>query len=138
MPMSVVLVHGGWHGGWCWRQVARLLRTAGHDVHVPTLTGLGERSHLLHRDVDLELHVRDVIATLTYEDVHDALLVGHSYAGMVVAGVADRVPERVAHVVYLDAFVASGGQSLLDLMLPERRDMYLRAASEDGDGWVVP
>jgi pimeloyl-ACP methyl ester carboxylesterase len=138
MPMSVVLVHGGWHGGWCWSQVARLLRTAGHDVHVPTLTGLGERAHLVHRDVDLELHVRDVMATLTYEDVHDALLVGHSYGGMVIAGVADRVPERVAHAVYLDAFVPSGGQSLLELVLPGRRDMFLQTAREQGEGWLVP
>jgi pimeloyl-ACP methyl ester carboxylesterase len=138
MPTSVVLVHGGWHGGWCWSRVAGLLRTAGHDVHAPTLTGLGDRAHLLHRDVDLELHVRDVIATLTCEDVRDALLVGHSYGGMVIAGVADRVPERIAHLVYLDAFIPSGGQSLLDIMRPERRDMFLQAAREQGNGWLVP
>jgi pimeloyl-ACP methyl ester carboxylesterase len=135
---TVVLVHGGWHGGWCWRDVVPLLRAAGDQVLVPTLTGLGDRAHLLDRKVDLELHVRDLLEVLHHEDVRDAVLVAHSYGGMVAAGVADRAPERVAHVVYLDAFVPAGGLSLFDILLPERREIYAESAREDGDGWLVP
>jgi pimeloyl-ACP methyl ester carboxylesterase len=134
----VVLVHGGWHGGSCWRDVVPFLRAAGLGVHAPTLTGLGERAHLLTRDTDLELHVRDVAQVLVHEDLRDVLLVGHSYGGMVVAGVADALPDRVGHVVYLDAFVPADGQSLLGLLRRERRDLFLAAAREHGDGWLVP
>ena len=93
---SYVLVHGGGHGGWCYQKVARLLRAAGHDVHTPTLTGLGERSHLLSDKVDLNMHVRDVVAMLHSEDLRDVILVGHSYGGMVITGVADRAPIALA------------------------------------------
>jgi pimeloyl-ACP methyl ester carboxylesterase len=112
---TYVLVHGGGHGGWCYGPLARILRAAGHDVHTPTLTGLGERSHLAGPDVDLDLHIRDVAAVLHYEDLHDVILVGHSYGGMVITGVADRAPERIGRVVYLDAATPVDGQSLLDI-----------------------
>ena len=96
-----VLVHGGAHGGWCYRDVARLLRSAGHDEYTPTLTGLGERSHLLGPGIDLDTHITDVMAVLHYEDLRDVILVGHSYGGMVITGVADRAADRVGHIVYL-------------------------------------
>ena len=100
---TYVLVHGGGHGGWCYQRVARILRAAGHDVYTPTLTGLGERSHLVSADVDLDLHIRDIVAVLHYEDLRDVILVGHSYGGMVITGVADRATDRVGRLVYLDA-----------------------------------
>jgi pimeloyl-ACP methyl ester carboxylesterase len=115
---SYVLVHGGGHGGWCYQKVARLLRAAGHDVHTPTLTGLGERSHLLSDKVDLNMHVRDVVAMLHSEDLRDAILVGHSYGGMVITGVADRAADRIGRLVYLDAATPVNGQSLVDVAGP--------------------
>jgi len=115
---TYVLVHGGGHGGWCYQRVARILRSAGHDVYTPTLTGLGERSHLLSPDVDLDVHVRDVTAVLHYEDLRDAILVGHSYGGMVITGVADRAADRVGRLVYLDAAEPVNDQSLVDVSGP--------------------
>jgi pimeloyl-ACP methyl ester carboxylesterase len=135
---AFVLVHGGWHGGWCWRDVAARLRAAGHQVWAPTLTGLGERAHLLTPEVDLALHVQDLLGVLEFEDLRDAILVGHSYAGMVATGAAGRAAGRLAHLVYLDAFVPEDGQSLFDLLPPERRAMYRQQAQERGDGWRVP
>lgn len=115
---TYVLVHGGGHGGWCYQRVARLLRGAGHDVYTPTLTGLGERSHLRNADVDLDLHIRDVVAVLQYEDLRDVILVGHSYGGMVITGVGDRAADRVGRLVYLDAATPVNGQSLVDVAGP--------------------
>jgi pimeloyl-ACP methyl ester carboxylesterase len=115
---TYVLVHGGGHGGWCYQRVARLLRAAGHEVYTPTLTGLGERAHLLSREVDLDLHIRDVVAVLHSEDLRKVILVGHSYGGMVVTGVADRAADRVGRVVYLDAATPTDGQSLVDVAGP--------------------
>src|SRR5690349_2365552 len=115
---TYVLVHGGGHGGWCYQPVARLLRAEGHEVYTPTLTGLGERAHLLGRDVDLDLHIRDVVAVLHYEELRDVILVGHSYGGMVITGAADRAADRVGKVVYLDAANPENGQSLVDVAGP--------------------
>jgi pimeloyl-ACP methyl ester carboxylesterase len=115
---TYVLVHGGAHGGWCYQRVARLLRAAGHDVYTPTLTGLGERSHLLSPAIDLDLHIADVVAVLDYEDLRDVILVGHSYGGMVITGVADRAAARIGRIVYLDAANPVNGQSLLDVAGP--------------------
>ena len=113
-PHTFVLVHGAWHGGWCWKRVLPLLRAAGHDVYTPTLTGLGERAHLATPDVDLETHITDIGAVFFYEDLHNVILVGHSYGGMVVGGVAPRVVNRLAGVIYLDAFMPEDGKSLAD------------------------
>ena len=118
---TFVIVHGAWSGGHAWRWVRPLLRSAGHEVFTPALTGLGERSHLASAQIDLETHVRDVIAVLEYEDLREVVLVGHSYGGMVISGVADRVPERLALLVYLDAEVPMDGQSELDLLPPQER-----------------
>jgi len=112
---TFVLVHGGGHGGWCWQRLTTYLRSAGHEVYTPTLTGLGERAHLLGPDVDLDMHIEDVVAVLKYEDLREVILVGHSYGGMVITGVADRAPSRVGHLVYLDAATPTDGQSLADV-----------------------
>jgi pimeloyl-ACP methyl ester carboxylesterase len=112
---TYVLVHGGGHGGWCYQRITPMLRSAGHAVYTPTLTGLGERAHLLRPDIDLDLHITDVVAVLQYEDLSNVVLVGHSYGGMVVAGVADRATDRVGHIVYLDAAIPVNGESLVDV-----------------------
>jgi pimeloyl-ACP methyl ester carboxylesterase len=115
---TYVLVHGGGHGGWCYARVAPLLRAAGHDVYTPTLTGLGERSHLVGPHVDLDLHLRDIVNVMRFEDLHDVILVGHSYGGMVITGAADRATDRVGRLVYLDAATPRNGQSLVDVAGP--------------------
>jgi len=115
---TYVLVHGGGHGGWCYQRVARLLRDQGHDVYTPTLTGLGEREHLLSTKVDLDLHITDVVKVLQFEGLRDVILVGHSYGGMVITGVADRAHEHIGHIVYLDAATPENGQSLVDVAGP--------------------
>jgi len=109
---TFVLVHGGGYGGWCWQRLTPLLRSGGHEVYTPTLTGLGGRAYLLGPEVDLDTHIEDVGAVLRYEDLHDVILVGHSYAGMVLTGVADRAPSRIGHLVCLDAPAPSDGESL--------------------------
>jgi pimeloyl-ACP methyl ester carboxylesterase len=115
---TYVLVHGGGHGGWCYQQVARLLRAEGHLVYTPTLSGLGERSGLLTDAIDLALHAADVAAVLHYEDLRDVILVGHSYGGMVITGAADMAADRVEKLVYLDAATPRNGQSLVDVAGP--------------------
>ncbi len=112
---TYVLVHGGHHGGWCYKKVARLLREAGHEVYTPTLTGVGERRHLLSPAVDLRMHIADVLGVLTFEDLRDVILVGHSYGGMVITGVADRALDRIRELVYLDAAHPRNGESLADV-----------------------
>jgi pimeloyl-ACP methyl ester carboxylesterase len=133
-----VLVHGGWGGGWEWRGVADRLRAAGHDAYRPTLTGLGERSHLLSAEVTLDTHVEDVVQLLRFEDLRDVVLCGHSYGGMVVTGAADREPRRVAQLVYVDALVPRDGDALLDLLPEEWAETIRRAAAGSGDGRRVP
>jgi pimeloyl-ACP methyl ester carboxylesterase len=135
---TFVIVHGAWSGAHAWRWVRPLLRAGGHEVVTPSLTGLGERSHLARPEVGLATHVDDVVATLYYEDLSDVVLVGHSYGGMVIAGVADRVPERIAQLIYLDADVPLDGESERDLMPEEEWRGYAEAAATRGDGWRVP
>ena len=113
---TFVLVHGAWSGSLIWRNVARALRKAGHEVYTPTLTGLGERKHLCNREIDLDTHIQDILGVIDYEDLPGFVLVGHSYGGMVVTGVADAVPERVGSLVYLDAFVPENAQCLLSIV----------------------
>ena len=132
------LVHGTTAGGWVWKDIASRLRDAGHKVHTPTLTGLGERAHLLSRAVGLDTHITDVVNVLSYRGLHDVLLVGHSYAGMVITGVADCVPERIAGLVYFDAVVPENGESSLDLVAPEVRQEMEQRVRTKGDGWLVP
>jgi len=130
---TFVLVHGAWCGSLIWRQIARDLRRAGHEVHAPTLTGLGERAHLLSPEVNLHTHVRDILELIEFEELADIVLVGHSYGGMVVSGVADAIPEKIASLVYLDAFVPQNGQALFDLIPKEMP----RAASVPGTDWLA-
>lgn len=135
---TFVLVPGAWLGGWAWRDVADRLRGAGHRVYPVTLTGLGERVHLASPAVDLDTHVADVVNLLGFEDLTDVILVGHSYAGEVVESVADRAPERIAQVVYVDSGPLLDGMALLDTYSPEGRQAVERAVAETGDGWRLP
>ncbi len=109
---TFVLVHGAWHGGWCYRDTANALRAAGHQVFTPTHSGVGERAHQSAENITLETHVRDVCGCIEAEELDDVILCGHSYGGMVITGVADRLPQRIRSLVYLDAFVPEHGQSL--------------------------
>ena len=111
---SFVLVHGAWHGGWCWSKLTPMLKSAGHQVFTPTLTGLGERSHLFTTEIDLNTHIQDIINVLEYEDLNDVILVGHSYAGMVISGVAETAGQRLSQLIYLDAYLPESGKSVND------------------------
>jgi pimeloyl-ACP methyl ester carboxylesterase len=108
---TCVLVHGAWCGGWAWKHVDELLTADGNKVYRPTLTGQGERSHLAGTNIDLDTHIQDIVNVILWEDLHDVVLVGHSYGGMVITGVADRVPDRIRPVVYIDAFLPENGES---------------------------
>lgn len=133
---NFVLVHGGWHGGWSYRKVARLLRQAGHEVCTPTLTGLGERSHLAVMPINLDTHITDIINTILWEDLSDVVLVGHSYGGMVITGVADQISDRISALVYLDALVPEDGDTLFTLR-PEFMDPFVTGVAKSG-GLMVP
>ncbi len=135
--MVFVLVHGAWHGGWCYKRVAALLRAAGHEVYVPTLTGLGERSHLMNRSVNLDTHIHDVVNLIRWEELNDIVLCGHSYGGMVVTGVAAKVPDKSRAMVYLDAFVPEDGQALTDFLPVEVRAGLRDDAEKNGDGYLM-
>ena len=135
--MSVyVLCHGAWAGGWRWRErgVSPALEAAGHEVFTPTYTGLGDRAHLAHPDVDLQ----DIVMVLRYEDLADVILVGWSYGGMVITGVAERAADRIAQLVYVDAFVPLDGQSVADIVGPQRITSLEQAVQSYGDGWQIP
>lgn len=134
----LVLVPGACLGGWAWRAVAADLRARGNDVYPVTLTGLGERAHLASADVELETHVQDVIGVLDYEELSDAVLVGHSYAGIVVTAVADRRPERLNAVVYFDSAPIPDGLALTDIQPEESREAQRRDVDELGEGWRWP
>ena len=130
-----VLVHGAWHGGWCWKKVKVLLEDRGHTVYTPTLTGLGERSHLLTPQVDLSTHIEDIVSMIEYEDLYHVILVGHSYAGMVISGVAGRVANRISQLVYLDAFLPEDKKSIVDYLIVPSLNTIV---SSKGDGWRIP
>jgi pimeloyl-ACP methyl ester carboxylesterase len=133
---NYVLVHGGWQGAWCWDKVVPLLQAAGHSVYAPTLTGLGEQAALLTPEIGLDTHIQDVVNLIETKELQQVILVGHSYSGMVITGVADHVPDRIAHLVYLDAVVPRDGQSLADTV-PLMGTMLRRDANKNGDGWRV-
>jgi pimeloyl-ACP methyl ester carboxylesterase len=120
-PKTFVLVHGTWHGGWCWRRVADQLQSKGHKVFAPSLTGVADRSHLLTKDVNLTTHVNDVANLIRWEDLRDVVLVGHSSAGFVITQAAEQIGAQVASIVYLDAFVPQVGDSLISLANPGPR-----------------
>jgi pimeloyl-ACP methyl ester carboxylesterase len=133
---TFLVCHGAWSAGWAWKKMHPLMQAAGHRLVTPSYTGLGERAHLANPSIDLETHIADMLNVITYEDLHDVVLVGHSYGGMVATGVADRTRDRVTQLIYLDAFVPRDGQSLFDLNESGRQ--YLQDAAKGGDGWRVP
>lgn len=133
---TYVLVHGGWQGGWSFGPVARLLRQLGHEVYTPTLTGLGERSHLATTRINLDTHIADVANTLLWEDLSEVVLVGHSFGGVVITGVADRMVERISVLVYLDALVPANNDTLFSLR-PEYMAKFVGDIAA-GDGVLVP
>jgi pimeloyl-ACP methyl ester carboxylesterase len=140
---TFVLVHGAWHGGWCWRRVADVLRRRGHTVFAPSLTGLGDRAHLFSKDVSLQTHVQDILSLVETEELSDFVLVGHSYGGSVISGVADTLRERVSHYVYLDGSVPrdmSTGASFswAGFNPPDAREARLKSVREQGDGVALP
>ncbi len=140
---TFVLVHGAWHGGWCWRRVTDVLRARGHRVFAPTLTGLGDRAHLFSQDISLETHVQDVLAVVETEELGNFVLVGHSYGGIVISGVADALRERVSRYVYLDGSVPpdmSPGASFSWAAFnpPEAREARLKSVREEGKGVALP
>jgi pimeloyl-ACP methyl ester carboxylesterase len=137
MPKTFVLVHGAWHGGWCWRRVADLLEQGGHKVFTPTLTGLGERSHLLRAGINVTTHITDVVNVLKCERLSDVVLCGHSYGGLVVSGVAERMTAAIGSIVFLDAFLPDNGDSMEQLTSQAVRDQ-LKGATERGDLGVPP
>jgi pimeloyl-ACP methyl ester carboxylesterase len=132
---TYVLVHGAWHGGWCWNRIRHALNAPGNNIYTPTLTGLGERSHLASPETDLATHIADILGVLEVEDLTDVVLVGHSYGGIVVTAVADRAAERIAHLVYLDGVVPRDGQSLYSCVSPQAKAFFEEQA---GDDWRIP
>lgn len=126
-----VLVHGAWGGGWAFRRLDSLLTAAGRTAYRPTLTGLGERAHLARPDVNLTTHVTDVVNVILFEDLRDVVLVGHSYGGMVISGVAERVPERIRHLVFIDAFVPEDGESVVTAVRGTRNEAFIRRMVAD-------
>ena|SRR5271157_5769826 len=135
---TFVLVHGAWQGASTWDLVVRRLQNAGHHVFTPVLTGLGDDWRRLSSAVNLETHINDVAATLVSEKLEDVTLVGHSYAGMVITGVADRQHKRLSRLVYLDAFVPGDGESALDLLPEDLRNSFREQAQAVGEGWRLP
>jgi pimeloyl-ACP methyl ester carboxylesterase len=134
---TFVLVHGAFQGGWCWDVVGGKLRELGHTVYTPTLTGLGERSHLLSCDPSLNTFIEDIVQVLKFEDLRDVILVGHSFSGVVVTGVADRMVDRIRHLVLLDALIIPAGTSIAECA-PERAESRYRLAMKTSNGQTVP
>jgi pimeloyl-ACP methyl ester carboxylesterase len=137
-PLTIVFVHGAWGGGWQYTKVQPLLEDAGHIVYRPTMTGLGERVHLGGPDVGLSTHIEDIVKVLEFEELDEVVLVGHSYGGMVIAGVAERVPERIAKLVFFDAFLPENGDSVASLF-GDSIDSMAAAGGNGAEPWqLVP
>ena len=134
---NFVLVHGGMIGGNCWKNVRKILEHKQHTVLAPTLTGLGERKHLSCPDIDLETHIQDILNTILYEELDNVVLIGHSYGGMVITGVADRIPQKVKKLIYVAAVLPKDGESMFDAVGPEISS-FLSKGAQEGNGWEVP
>lgn len=137
-PRTFVLLHGAFHGGWCWRKVADILEARGHRVTTPTQTGLGERAHLLTKSISIDDFVEDVVQHLRYEDLADVVLVGHSFGGMAITGAAEAVPERLSRLIYLDAAVPASGEAPFDLLPQDIVAERVRIAEETSGGLSIP
>lgn len=135
---TFVLVHGAWHGGWCWQETRAVLEEAGHRVFTPTQTGLGERAHLLSRNITLDTFVEDIANVLRFEALNDVVLVGHSFGGLAISGVADRMPERLRQLIYLDSMLLESGQCPFDTLSAEVVEGRIRAAEESSGGLSLP
>ena len=135
---TIVVAHGAWSSAWGWKKMRPLLRAAGHEIWTPTYTGMGERAHLANPAIDLDTHIQDVLGMLEFEDLRDIVLLGHSYGGAVATGIADRARDRVAQLVYLDAFVPQNGESGFDIQPAERANRMREGARENGEGWRIP
>lgn len=135
---AVVLVAGAWHGGWCWQRVTPHLRAAGHDVFTPTLTGVSDRAHLITPSVGLDTHIEDVLRLIDFHGLRDVTLVGHSYAGQVISGVANSHPEVLSQRIYLDAFVGDDGDAAIDLLPEKVTGHYRDSVRDQGFGWLIP
>jgi pimeloyl-ACP methyl ester carboxylesterase len=135
---TFVLVHGAWHGGWCWSRVADRLRRAGHRVFTPTQTGLGERKHLLSKDITLDIFTQDIANVIEAEELSNVVLVGHSFGGLAISGVADAMPDRIRHLVYLDSLIVEGGKKPFDILPPDVVAARLKAAEESSGGLSLP
>lgn len=135
---TFVLVHGAWHGGWCWRWVREQLENHGHKVLTPTMTGVGEKAHQMSTEITLDTLIHDIIGTLTGEDLFDVVLVGHSFAGPVITGVADRIPSRIKQLIYLDAAILKNGESMNSCIPPEIVIQRQRLADESSGGLSFP
>lgn len=141
---TFVLVHGSSHGGWCWKKVVPLLSKEANEVYTPTLTGLGERSHLVSKDIGLDTHILDIVQVLEYEGLNKVILVGHSYGGLVIGGVAEKVPERIRRLVYIDAYIPQDNKSAFDIITYletisrfQFRDFKERTLKEQGREWLI-
>ena len=135
---TYVLVHGAYGGGWIWRDVARGLRQLGHNVWTPTQTGLGERAHLMSRQITVDTHIDDVAAVIETDELRDIILVGHSYGGMAVTGVADRLTDRIRHIVYLDALIPENGDTAFTILPGGLAESRRKVAREQGGGVALP
>lgn len=135
---TYVLVHGAWGGGWDYRQMEEIIEKSGHRFYRPTLTGQGEREHLNGPDVNLDTHIMDVLNVIKFEDLSDVILIGHSYGGMVITGVADKIPDKVNHLVYVDALLPNNGESVFSLNTEESRKNLTGLAKEKGNGYSIP
>src|SRR5262245_58886689 len=134
---TFVLVHGAWHGGWCWRRVVDRLTARGHKVFAPTMTGLGERAHLMSRDIKLATHITDIVNVFKYERLNDVVLCGHSYAGFVISGVAEQVEKSISSIVFLDAFLPENGQAGVDINRPGFKET-VAALMQKGEVGIPP
>jgi len=138
MSTTFLFVHGAWHGGWCWKATERALQAMGHETHAPTLTGLGERLHLAHEGITPDSHVEDILAVIKWRELEDIVLVGHSYGGLIISGVAAKIPEKIKSLVYLDAFSPEvSGRSIFADANPERMAAF-EAQLSDGGFMIAP
>jgi len=135
---TFVVAHGAWSAGWAWKKMRPLLRAEGHELWTPTYTGLGERAHLANAEVSLDTHIRDIVAAIEMENLNGAILIGHSYGGMVATGVADRARARISQLVYLDAFAPIEGQAVFDLIAPDVAEKMRAGAAASPSGYGIP